>query len=126
MKENYVWLWIYESISNNHINSFTKLAYYWHKNIERVKVSFYKVNDRKHCQKQKHDFAQTVKSDTPSETNNKRLINTIMFWWTDLVRVPVTVKDDDRIGGLQVEPQATGSGTEEEDEVLRPFLVKFL
>lgn len=42
------------------------------------------------------------------------------------MRVPVTVKDDDGVGGLQVEPQATGSGTEEEDEVLRSFLVKFL
>lgn len=40
--------------------------------------------------------------------------------------VPVTVEDDDGVGGLQVEPEAAGSGAEEEDEVLRSFLVELL
>lgn len=46
--------------------------------------------------------------------------------WTNLVRVPVTVKDDDSVGSLQVEAEATGSGAEQEDEVLRSFFIEFL
>lgn len=42
-----------------------------------------------------------------------------------LVWVPVTVKDDDSVGSLQVEAEASGSGTEQEDEVLRSLLIKF-
>lgn len=42
------------------------------------------------------------------------------------MRVPVTVKDDDSVGSLQVEAEATGSGAEQEDEVLRSFFIKFL
>lgn len=42
------------------------------------------------------------------------------------MRVPVAVKDDDSVSGLQVEAEAASSGTEQEDEVLRSFLVKFL
>lgn len=40
--------------------------------------------------------------------------------------VPVAVKDDNGVGSLQVEAEATGSGAEQEDEVLRAFLIKFL
>lgn len=40
--------------------------------------------------------------------------------------VPVAVKDDDSVSGLQVQAEAAGSGAEEEDEVLRSFLVEFL
>ena len=40
--------------------------------------------------------------------------------------VPVTVKDDDSVGSLQVEAEAASSGTEQEDEVLRSFLIKLL
>lgn len=40
--------------------------------------------------------------------------------------VPVTVKDDHSVGRLQVEAEAAGSGAEQEDEVLRSFLVKLL
>lgn len=53
-------------------------------------------------------------------------INGIMYRLTYLMRVPVTVKDDDRVRSLQVKAKATGSGTEEEDEVLRSFLIEFL
>lgn len=42
------------------------------------------------------------------------------------MRVPVAVKDDHGVGGLQVEAEAAGSGAEEEDEVLRSFLVELL
>lgn len=42
------------------------------------------------------------------------------------MRVPVAVKDDDGVGGLQVEAEAAGSGAEEEDEELRAFLVELL
>lgn len=48
------------------------------------------------------------------------------FWRTNLVWVPVTVEDDDGVGSLQVEAEAAGSGAEQEDEVLRSFLIKFL
>lgn len=40
--------------------------------------------------------------------------------------VPVAVKDDDGVSSLQVEAEAAGSGAEQEDEVLRSFLIKFL
>lgn len=40
--------------------------------------------------------------------------------------VPVAVEDDDGVGCLQVEAQAAGSGAEQEDEVLRSLLIKFL
>lgn len=43
-----------------------------------------------------------------------------------LVWVPVTVEDYDSVGSLQVEAEATGSGAEQEDEVLRSLLIKFL
>ena len=36
-----------------------------------------------------------------------------------LVRVPIGVEDDDRVGGLQVQPETSGSSGEQEDEVLR-------
>lgn len=44
----------------------------------------------------------------------------------DLVRVPVTVEDDHSVSSLQVEAEAASSGTQEEDEVLRAFLIEFL
>lgn len=50
----------------------------------------------------------------------------MMSRWRYLVWVPVAVKDDDSVGSLQVEAEAPGSGAEQEDEVLRSFLVKFL
>lgn len=40
--------------------------------------------------------------------------------------VPVAVKDDDGVSGLQIEAEAASSSTEQEDEVLRSFFVKFL
>lgn len=40
--------------------------------------------------------------------------------------VPVAVEDDDGVGRLQVEAEAARSGAEQEDEVLRSFLIKFL
>lgn len=49
-----------------------------------------------------------------------------MWWRRYLVGVPVAVKDDNGVGSLQVEAEATGSGAEQEDEVLRAFLIKFL
>lgn len=45
---------------------------------------------------------------------------------TDLVWVPVAVEDDDSVGGLQVEAEASGSGAEQEDEILRSLLIKLL
>lgn len=42
------------------------------------------------------------------------------------MRVPVAVKDDDGVGSLEIEAEAAGSGAEQEDEVLRSFLIKFL
>jgi hypothetical protein len=36
-----------------------------------------------------------------------------------LVRVPVGVEDDDGVGGLKVEAEASGSRRQQEDEVLR-------
>lgn len=38
---------------------------------------------------------------------------------THLMRVPVWVKDDDSVSHLEVEPKASRSGTEQEDEVRR-------
>lgn len=43
-----------------------------------------------------------------------------------LVRIPIAVKDDDGVGSLQVEAEAASSGAQQEDEVLRSFLIKFL
>jgi len=40
------------------------------------------------------------------------------------VWVPVTVKDDHGVGGLQVEAEAAGSGAEQEDEELGALLVE--
>lgn len=45
---------------------------------------------------------------------------------TNLVGVPITVKDDDSVGGLQVQAQSTGSGTKKENEVLGSFFIKLL
>lgn len=45
---------------------------------------------------------------------------------TDLMGIPVTVEDNNGVGSLQVQAEATGSGAEQEDEILRSFLIKFL
>lgn len=45
---------------------------------------------------------------------------------TDLMRVPVTVKDDDSVGRLQVQTQTSGSGTQQKDEVLKGWIIKVL
>lgn len=38
---------------------------------------------------------------------------------TNLMGIPVRVKDYNRVSGLQVQPKATGSSGEHEEEVLR-------
>lgn len=45
---------------------------------------------------------------------------------TDLMGVPVTVENNNSVCSLQVQAEATGSGAEQEDEVLRSFLIKLL
>lgn len=45
---------------------------------------------------------------------------------TDLVRIPVTVKDDHSISCLKVQAQAASSGAQQEDEILGPGFVEFL
>lgn len=45
---------------------------------------------------------------------------------TNLVGIPIAVKDDDCVGRLQVQAQPTSSGAEKENEVLRSFFVKLL
>lgn len=43
-----------------------------------------------------------------------------------LVRVPVAVKDDNSISRLQVQPQTSCSGAQQEDEVLKGWIIKVL
>lgn len=45
---------------------------------------------------------------------------------TDLVRIPVAVKDDHGVRCLQVQAQAARSGAQQKDEILGPGLVEFL
>lgn len=45
---------------------------------------------------------------------------------TNLVGIPIAVKDDHCVGRLQVQAQPTSSGAEKENEVLRSFFVKLL
>ena len=41
-----------------------------------------------------------------------------------IVRIPIGVIDDDRVGSVQVDAQATGSGGQEEDELLGAFSIE--
>lgn len=43
-----------------------------------------------------------------------------------LMRIPVTIKNDNRVSRLQVEPQATSSGTQQEHKVLIGRVIKVL
>lgn len=43
-----------------------------------------------------------------------------------LVRVPVAVKDDNSVSSLQVQPQTSCSGTQQEDKVLIGRIIKVL
>lgn len=43
-----------------------------------------------------------------------------------LVRVPVAVKDDNSVSRLQVQPQTSCSGAQQEDEVLKRRIIKVL
>ncbi len=43
-----------------------------------------------------------------------------------LVRVPVAVKDDNGVSSLQVQPQTSCSGTQQEDEVLIGRIIEVL
>lgn len=45
---------------------------------------------------------------------------------TYLMWVPVTVEDDDSVSRLQVEPQASCPGAEQEHKVLRGWVIKCL
>lgn len=46
--------------------------------------------------------------------------------WPYLVRVPVTVEDDDRVGRLEVEAQPPGPRAQQEDEILGAWLIERL
>lgn len=43
-----------------------------------------------------------------------------------LVRIPVAIKDDNGVGRLQVQPQTAGSGTQQEDKVLKRRVIEVL
>lgn len=55
-------------------------------------------------------------------------LETVNLSWLPsyLMRVPVTIKNDDCVSRLQVEPQATSSGTQQEHKVLKRRVIKVL
>lgn len=42
------------------------------------------------------------------------------------MRVPIAVKDDNSVGRLQVQTQTSGSGTQQENEVLIGWIIEVL
>ena len=41
-----------------------------------------------------------------------------------LVRIPVRVENDDRVGGLQIKTETTGTSRQQEEEIIRVFVVE--
>ena len=41
-----------------------------------------------------------------------------------LVRIPVRVENDDSVGGLQIETETTGTSRQQEEEIIRVFVVE--
>ena len=41
-----------------------------------------------------------------------------------LVRIPVRVENDDSVGGLQIKTETTGTSRQQEEEIIRVFVVE--